>query len=176
MDLQRDALDLAGCQTIYEERASGKVKERPELVNMLKALRRGDTVVVWKLDRLGRSLSHLVQIMDDLTARGITIESVTQKLDTSSATGKMFVHFFAILAEWERNLISERTHAGLKAARARGRKGGAPTKLNSNDIREARALLRDPSITVTDVAKRLNVSRGTIYNHLNKSLKAVVGS
>ena len=124
LDLQKDALNKAGCQVIYEEAASGKNSERPELDQCLKALRSGDTLVVWRLDCLGRSLRDLVQIVGDLEKREIAFESLMEKIETGSAAGRLVFHVFAALAEFERNLIRERTRAGLAAARARGRKGG----------------------------------------------------
>ena len=166
LDLQKDALNKAGCQVIYEEAASGKNSERPELDQCLKALRSGDTLVVWRLDRLGRSLRDLVQIVGDLEKRGIAFESLMEKIETGSAAGRLVFHVFAALAEFERNLIRERTRAGLAAARARGRKGGRRPKLDEKKIREIRALLRDPRVVVGDVAKRYGVSRTTIYKHV----------
>ena len=163
LDLQLDALVKSECETIYEEKASGKKTDRPELVNCLKALRSGDTLVVWRLDRLGRSLPDLVKIVSELEAQGIAFESLTEKIETGSATGKLVFHVFAALAEFERNLIRERTQAGLKAARARGRVGGRKPKLSEQQKKEVRALLRDPDIKVTDVAKRYGVSRTTLY-------------
>lgn len=163
LDLQRDALTNAGCETIYEEKVSGKSTERPELVQCLKAMREGDTLVVWRLDRLGRSLPDLVKIVSELEAKGVVFESVTERIETASATGKLVFHVFAALAEFERNLIRERTNAGLQAARARGRVGGRKAKLNEKQKNEIRALLRDPSIVVSDVAKRYGISRTTLY-------------
>ncbi|MCP1213345.1 MULTISPECIES: recombinase family protein [Acetobacter] len=166
LDLQRDALQLAGCRVIYEEAASGKSAIRPELEQCRKALRAGDTLVVWRLDRLGRSLHDLVQIVADLERGGISFESVTEKIETVSAAGKLVFHVFAALAEFERNLIRERTHAGLTAARARGRAGGRKPKLGEKQVREIKALLRDPAIQVADVARRYGVSRTTLYKHV----------
>ena len=166
LDLQKDALNKVGCQVIYEEAASGKNSERPELDQCLKALRSGDTLVVWRLDCLGRSLRDLVQIVGDLEKRGIAFESLMEKIETGSAAGRLVFHVFAALAEFERNLIRERTRAGLAAARARGRKGGRRPKLDEKKIREIRALLRDPRVVVGDVAKRYGVSRTTIYKHV----------
>jgi len=166
LDLQRDALSLAGCNEIYEEIVSGKSPQRPELGHCLKALRGEDILVVWRLDRLGRSLADLVRIVSQLEAGGIGFESVTERIETSSAAGRLVFHVFAALAEFERNLIRERTKAGLAAARARGRKGGRKPSLDSQQIREIRALLRDPDIKVVDVASRYGVSRTTLYRHL----------
>ena len=166
LDLQRDALTQAGCTEIYEEKASGKSAERPELDHCLRALRPGDALTVWRLDRLGRSLPDLVRVVGDLEARGFAFESITKKIETGSAAGKLVFHVFAALAEFERNLIRERTHARLTAARARGRKGGRKHKLDTKQVREIRALLKDPDVRVTDVAKRYDVSRATIYKHV----------
>ena len=165
LDLQRDALKQAGCRVVYEETGSGKTADRPELEQCRKALRPGDTLVVWRLDRLGRSLPDLVQIVADLEQRGISFESLTEKIETGSAAGKLVFHVFAALAEFERNLIRERTHAGLAAARARGRKGGRKPALTPQQVREIKALLRDPSIPVAAIANRYEVSRATIYKH-----------
>ncbi|MES2832476.1 MAG: recombinase family protein [Pseudomonadota bacterium] len=165
LDLQRDALKKAGCSTVYEETASGKSADRLELEQCRKALRAGDTLVVWRLDRLGRSLPDLVQIVAELERDGIGFESMTEKIETGSAAGKLVFHVFAALAEFERNLIRERTHAGLAAARARGRKGGRKPSLSPQQVREIKALLRDLSIPVTAIAGRYGVSRTTIYKH-----------
>ena len=129
--LQIDALKNAGCKQLFEEKVSGKSKDRPELEVCLKVLREGDTLVVLRLDRLGRSLDHLVQTIRNLESRNIGFLSLTESIDTTNAGGKLIFHIFAALAEFERNIISERTKAGLKAARARGRKGGRKTKLTN---------------------------------------------
>lgn len=170
LDLQRDALTRAGCTEIYEEKASGKNAERIELDQCLRALRPGDSLSVWRLDRLGRSLPDLVRIVSDLETRGIAFESITEKIETGSAAGKLVFHVFAALAEFERNLIRERTHAGLTAARARGRTGGRKPKLDAKQIREIRALLKYPDVRVTDIAKRYSVSRATVYKHVGAVL------
>ena len=166
LDLQRDALTRSGCITIYEETASGKSAQRIELEHCRKALRSGDTLVVWRLDRLGRSLSDLVKIIADLERDSITFESLTEKIDTGSASGKLQFHVFAALAEFERNLIRERTLAGLTAARARGRVGGRKLKLSEKQIREIRVLLSDPAAQVKDIAERYGVSRTTLYKRV----------
>lgn len=168
LDLQLDA--LKACEVIYQEKASGKSKDRPELEHCLKALRPGDVLVVWRLDRLGRSLSDLVQIVTSLEERGVGFESLTEKIDTTSATGKLTFHVFAALAEFERNIIRERTRAGLQAARARGRKGGRKPALTERQVREIRALLADPEIQVADVARRYGVSRTTLYKYNRKEM------
>lgn len=166
LDLQRDALKRAKCRHTYEEHASGKNIARPELDGCLKALRKGDTLVVWRLDRLGRSLRDLIQLTQDLQGRGIGLESLTEKIDTISTTGKLVFHVFATLAEFERNLIRERTLAGLKAARARGRNGGRPKKLNPKELKTIRTLLRSNEVPVQDIAAQFKVNRSTLYRNL----------
>ncbi|EHG7581292.1 recombinase family protein [Citrobacter sedlakii] len=168
IDLQRDALQQAGCGVIYEEAASGKNTARPELEQCRKALRAGDVLVVWWLDRLGRSLSDLVQIVAEFEKRGVYFESLTEKIETGSASGKLQFHVFAALAEFEHGLICERTHAGLAAARARarGRAVGRKPKLHDQQVKEIRALLRDPDMRVADVARRYDVSRTTTYKYV----------
>jgi DNA invertase Pin-like site-specific DNA recombinase len=151
LDLQRDALQQAGCSVIYEEAASGKSAARPELEQCRKALRAGDTLVVWRLDRLGRSLHDLVQRAAELEQRGVHFESLTEKIETGSASGKLQFHVFAALAEFERGLIRERTQAGLAAARARGRAGGRKPKLDDQQVREIKALLRDPDMALLQI-------------------------
>lgn len=172
LDLQRDALAKAGCVEVYEEKASGKTAiARPELANCLRALREGDTLIVWRLDRLARSLVDLVRLVDELAARRIGFESVTERIDTSSAQGRMFLAVMGAMAQFQREVIAENTAAGLKAARARGRKGGRPSKLDDRALREIKALLRDPDITVNDVAARYGVSRATLYNSIARAEK-----
>jgi len=176
LDLQRDALKQAGCNVVYEEAASGKNAIRSELEQCRKALRAGDTLVVWRLDRLGRSLPDLVQIVAELEKGGIGFESLTEKIETGSAAGKLVFHVFAALSEFERNLIRERTQAGLAAARARGRCGGRKPKLDDKQVREIKALLRDPDIQVADVARQYGVSRTTLYKHVGVVLPRFSGS
>lgn len=171
-DLQRDALRAAGVDSdaLYEGRASGKRDDRPELSACLKALRSGDTLVVWKLDRLGRDLRHLVNIVHDLTHRGVGLKVLTGQgaaIDTTTASGKLVFGIFAALAEFERELISERTIAGLSAARARGRKGGRPYKMTPAKIRLAAASMGQPGTNVTDLCKELGVTRQTLYRHVS---------
>lgn len=165
LDLQLDALHRAGIadDCLYSDTASGKDAERKELAACLKALREGDTLVVWRLDRLGRSLPDLVRIIGELEKKGVSFESLTEKIETSSAAGKLVFHVFAALAEFERNLIRERTRAGLVAARARGRSGGRRPKLTPQQIKEIKRLMTDPTIPVSQIAERYNVSRTTIY-------------
>lgn len=160
---QIDALREHGCETIYHEHRSGKNTDRPELENCLKALRKNDTLTVWRLDRLGRNLTDLVRIVNDLKARGIGFVSLTESIDTTTPAGTLVFHLFASLAEFERNLIRERTMAGLKAARARGKPSGRPSKLNVKDLAMAKALMMDKSNNVAEIAKRFNISRATLY-------------
>jgi DNA invertase Pin-like site-specific DNA recombinase len=169
LDLQHDALRAAGCYTIYEEKISGKSKDRPELHNCLKALRAGDTLVVWRLDRLGRSLKDLIDIVASLEKNNINFVSITEKVETNSAAGKLIFHLFGALSEFERQLIRERTKAGIAAARARGRKGGRRPSLDQGKIKEIKALMADPTIKVSVIAKRYGVSRATLYKHASKS-------
>ena len=166
--LQQDALGVAGCQTIYEENASGKSAIRPELENCLKALRPGDTLVVWRLDRLGRSLGDLVAIITGLDERGIGFESLTEKIDSNSAAGRLIFHVFAALAEFERNLIRERTVAGLTAARQRGRIGGRKPKVDSKMIKKMKAM-RAGGLSISAIAHDLGLARSTVYTHLTNS-------
>lgn len=164
--LQIDALKAAGCEKLFVEKASGASRDRPELKAAIDYVREGDTLVVWKLDRLARSLKQLIETVAMLEARGIGLRSLTESIDTTTAGGRLIFHIFGALAEFERTVIRERTKAGLSAARARGRVGGRPAKLLPNDVKAAKALLADPTITVADVAKRLGVSPATLYRHL----------
>ena len=171
-DLQRDALLAAGADpdALYEDKASGKKDDRPQLAACLKALRAGDTLMVWKLDRLGRDLRHLVNIVHDLTERGVGLKVLTGQgaaIDTTTASGKLVFGIFAALAEYERELISERTVAGLTAARARGRKGGAPYKMTPAKVRLAAASMGKPGTNVGDLCKELGVTRQTLYRHVS---------
>jgi len=165
LDLQRDVLKRAKCRKIYEEHASGKNTTRPEFEACLKSLRTGDTLVVWRLDRLGRSLGDLIQLTTELRSRGVDFESLTEKIETGSPTGKLVLHVFAALAEFEHNLIRERTLAGLKAARARGRQGGRPRKLQPKELKTIRALLKTTEVSVQEIATRFGVSRSTLYRN-----------
>lgn len=167
-DLQRDALIGAGvdADNVYEDSASGKRDDRPGLAACLKALRRGDTLVVWKLDRLGRDLRHLVNLVDDLTKRNIGLKVLAGEgalIDTSTANGRLVFGIFAALAEFERALIVERTKAGLAAARARGRNGGAPFKMTPAKLRLAQAAMGKPETKVADLCAELGVTRQTLY-------------
>jgi DNA invertase Pin-like site-specific DNA recombinase len=167
LNLQKDALKRAKCREIYEEQATGKNTGRPQLEACLKSLREGDTMIVWRLDRLGRNLGDLVALVAEFERRKINFESLTERIETNSPTGRLVFHVFAALAEFERNLIRERTFAGLKAARARGRKGGRPAKLSAKDIKTIRALLKTAEIPVAEIAARFGVARSTLYRTLN---------
>lgn len=160
--LQLDALEAAGCEQVFHEKATGKLRERAELATCLRTVRKGDTLVVWKLDRLARSLKDLVEIIHDLDKREIGFRSLTESIDTTSAGGRLVFYLFGALAEFEHALIRERTKAGLAAARARGRKGGRKPSLSPADVRKAAAMLADPSITKTEVASHFGVSRVTL--------------
>lgn len=161
--LQLDALTAAGCEKVFTEKASGAQRDRPELAAALSYMRSGDSLVVWKLDRLARSMSQLIETVATLEDQGIGFRSLTEAIDTTTAGGKLVFHIFGALAEFERSVIRERTRAGLKAARDRGRKGGRPPALSAADLAAAKALLRDPAITVDEVANRLKVSPATLY-------------
>src|SRR5262249_25611674 len=164
--LQLDALQAAGRARIYTEKASGAQRDRPQLRAALDDLRADDTLVVWKLDRLARSLRQLLDTVEALHTRQIGLRSLTEAIDTGTPGGTFVFHLFGALAEFERAIIRERTRAGLTAARARGRTGGRPPALSAADKQAARAWLTDPAITVEEVAKRLQVSPATLYRHL----------
>ena len=165
LDLQLDALHKAGIgdDRLYSDTASGKDADRKELLACLKALREGDTLVVWRLDRLGRSLPDLVRIVGELEQKGVSFESLTEKIETGSAAGKLVFHVFAALAEFERNLIRERTRAGLVAARARGRAGGRKPKLSEAQIKEINEMVDAQKLPIGRIAELYGVSRTTIY-------------
>ena len=164
-ELQLDALKAVGCAKVFVEKASGSKEDRPQLAAALDYLRAGDTLVVWKLDRLARSMKQLIEIIDRLKARGIGFRSLTEAIDTTTAAGELFFHIFGALAQFERSIIRERTNAGLKAALARGRKGGRKQTVKPEHIRAALALLTDPEISVRAAAARLGLSVSTLYRH-----------
>lgn len=173
LDLQRDALIKAGVipKMIYEEYASGKREDRPELLNCLKSLRPGeDTLIVWKLDRLGRNLRHLISIVQNLEEQNIGLRVLTGKgscIETSSASGRMIFAIFAALAEYERELISERTKAGLKAARARGRQGGRKFLMTKTKLNIARNALQSRDTSINELCNELKITRYTLYRYLS---------
>lgn len=171
-DLQRDALIAASIDPVhlYEDQASGKREDRPGLAACLKALRPGDTLAVWKLDRLGRDLRHLINTVHDLTKRGIGLKVLTghgAAIDTTTASGKLVFGIFAALAEFERELIAERTMAGLVSARARGRHGGRPFKMTPAKLRLAMAAMGQPETKVGDLCQELGITRQTLYRHIS---------
>jgi len=162
--LQRDALSVAGCERLFEDTMSGAKAERPGLREALDFCRAGDTLVVWRLDRLGRSLTNLIELMKLLGARQIGFRSLSEQIDTTTSGGKLVFHIFGALAEFERELIRERTRAGLAAARARGRQGGRPKKLDTlRKIAMAQALYDDETHSIDDICEMLGVSRATLY-------------
>lgn len=166
LDLQIDALKQANCERIYQEKVSSSKEQRVELENCFKALREGDTLYVWRLDRLGRSLKDLVQLVNQLQEMGCGLVSLKENIDTSTPAGKLTFHIFASLAEFERELIRERTQAGLLSARARGRMGGRPKKLSDIDQMMIRQLMKERQLSVNEIAKRFGVCRATIYKIL----------
>jgi DNA invertase Pin-like site-specific DNA recombinase len=165
--LQVDALEQAGCYRVFTETASGTLTNRPVLDQVLPQLGPGDTLVVWKLDRLGRSLRHLVDTVTGLAERGIGFLSLQEQVDTTTPGGKLVFHVFAALAEFERDLIRERTSAGLAAARARGRRGGRPRVLTGHKLQVTRQMYASGQYTAAAIAKTLGVSRASEYRHLN---------
>ena len=164
--LQLDALTKEGCEKMFQEKASGAQRDRPELKAALSYMREGDILVVWKLDRLARSMKQLIETVEDFEGRGIGLKSLQDSIDTSSASGKLVFHIFAALAEFERGVIRDRTNAGLKSARERGRIGGRPPSLSAEDLQAAKAMLKDPNISVAAVAGRLRVAPSTLYRHI----------
>lgn len=166
LDLQVDALQQAGCERIFTDQVSGVSSERPGLTTALSHLRPGDTLVVWRLDRLGRSLKDLLQRMEELRAREVGFLSLHESIDTSTPVGKFTFHLFSALAEFERELIRERTRAGLVAARARGRVGGRRRSMTPEKIRIAARLMRDPEVSVREVCRTVGVSRSTLYRYV----------
>src|SRR3954447_24297200 len=163
--LQQDALTAAGCEQLYTDTASGSVTDRPGLTQALSHLRTGDTLVVWRLDRLGRSLPHLIETVRQLQERGVGFRSLQEQLDTTTSGGKLVFHVFGALAEFERDLIRERTHAGLAAARARGRLFGRPKALTAQQVKQLRSLAKDERNTVAEICQTLGISRASSYRY-----------
>ena len=167
--LQQDALAKAGCERVFTDTLSGAHADRPGLTEALAYARSGDTLVVWKLDRLGRSLRHLIETIRLLHERGVGFRSLTEQIDTTTSGGKLIFHVFGALAEFERDLIRERTQAGLAAARARGRQGGRPRSAAVADAKQvamAQALYNDKSTSIADICKTLRISRATLYRYI----------
>ena len=169
VDLQYDALKAAGCSEIYSDKISGAKFERPGLAKLIQYARAGDTIVVWKLDRLGRSLKDLVATIQSFIDKGIFFQSLHENIDTTSPSGKLIFHIFASLAEFERDIIRERTNAGLKAARARGRLGGRPTGLSpgaETTSYAALSLYQQGQLSVRDICTKLSISQRTLYKYI----------
>src|SRR4051812_6391410 len=163
--LQQDALTAAGCEQLYTDTVSGSVTDRPGLTQTLSHLRAGDTLVVWRLDRLGRSLSHLIETVRQLQEQGVGFRSLQEQIDTTTSGGKLVFHIFGALAEFERDLIRERTHAGLAAARARGRLFGRPKVLTPQQVKQLQTLAKDERTTVGEICQTLRISRATYYRY-----------
>jgi DNA invertase Pin-like site-specific DNA recombinase len=169
LDLQLSALNAAGCEQIYTDKVSGTKATRPGLTEALSHLRAGDTLVVWRLDRLGRSLRHLIDTVTDLQEREIGFKSLTEAIDTTTSGGKLVFHIFGALAEFEREIIRERTKAGLTAARARGKTGGRPKALTEKQVEMLRHLAADKERSIKDICKTLGISRKTFYRYVKTS-------
>jgi DNA invertase Pin-like site-specific DNA recombinase len=167
LSLQLDELRRAGCEKIFTDEMSGAKRERPGLSEALAYMRAGDTLVVWRLDRLGRSLKDLIQRIEELQQRQIGFRSLHESIDTTSPGGKFQFHVFSALAEFERDLIRERTMAGLRAARARGKLGGRPKGMTPEKVRMAARLMKDPDVSVKEVCQTLGVSRTTLYRYVS---------
>ncbi len=168
LDLQIDALNKAGCEKIFEDKISGIKVDRDGLSKAIEILRTGDILVVWKLDRLGRSLRHLISVINHLKNKGIYFRSIQESLDTSSSAGKLIFHIFGALAEFERDIIRERTMAGLAAARARGRVGGRPKIMDEGKVKLARTLIADNPRSIGKICEILGVSKATLYRYLKE--------
>ena len=168
LEPQTDALKQAGCQQIFKDTISGAKKERPGLHDALEYAREGDTLLVWRLDRLGRSLKDLIEIVSGLEKQGVGFRSLQESIDTTTSGGRLIFHVFGALAEFERNLIRERTFAGLAAARARGRTGGRPRKLNEKQVELACHLYADKKHLINDICQTIGVSKPTLYKYLKK--------
>ena len=167
-DLQTDALKIAGCQKIFIDKISGVKSDRPELNKLKEQLREGDTLVVWRLDRLGRSLRDLIDWMNYLEKEKVTLKSLQESIDTGSPTGKLIFHIFGALSEFERNLIVERTNAGLKAARARGIKGGRKPKLDAAKQKTAQTMYDSRNHTIKEICETLKITKPTLYKYLKR--------
>lgn len=168
LDLQQDALKNVGCDKIFVDQVSGKIVDRPGFNLAMEVLRKGDILIVWRLDRLGRSLKHLIELIGVLEKRGIGFQSLQETIDTTSSSGKLIFHIFGALAEFERNLIRERTMAGLASARARGRSGGRPRKLTSSQQKLVVRLYKEETHLVKEICQMLKISKQTFYNYLKK--------
>ena len=166
LDLQTDALEEEGCEQIFTDELSGATAERPGLQKAMDYAREGDVLVVWRLDRFGRSLKDLIAKVETLKDKGVQFKSLKENLDTTSSAGRLQFHIFGALAEFERDLNRERTMAGLRAARARGRTGGRPRALSEEDLPEVQALMRDPDVPVRRICERFEISKATLYRYV----------
>ncbi|MCD2452061.1 recombinase family protein [Methylicorpusculum oleiharenae] len=166
LDLQRDALEKAGCEKIYTDQQSGASTDRLGLAGVLEIARSDDTLVVWRLDRLGRSLKHLIHLVEKLEQQGIGLRSLQENIDTTTSGGRLVFHLFGALAEFERNLIRERTQAGLSAARARGRLGGRPKLLDPKKRELALRLYKERQHSIVEICQIMGISKSTLYNYL----------
>lgn len=173
LNLQRDALNQAGCKQLFEDRLSGAKAERPGLQQALQYARDGDTLVVWRLDRLSRSLKNLIEMVALLEGKGIGLKSLQEAIDTQTSGGKLIFHIFGALAEFERNLIRERTQAGLQAARVRGRKGGRPKALNKDKQALAVKLYDEKKHSVDKICQMMGISKPTLYKYIEASRKTI---
>lgn len=171
LDMQLDALHAAGCTKIFTDKISSVKAERKGLAEALDFLRPGDVLVVWKLDRLGRTLKQLIELVATFDAKGIGFKSLKETIDTTTSTGKLVFHIFAALAEFERDIIQERTRAGLAAARARGRKGGRPKSLNAKQIAQVISLYESGDHSINDLCNTFGISRGTLYKYIPSESK-----
>ncbi len=169
LNLQHDALQKAGCEKVYSDQQSGATTERPGLSTVFEVLRPGDTLVIWRLDRLGRSLKHLIHLVEQLDKREVGLKSLQENIDTTTSGGRLVFHLFGALAEFERTLIRERTQAGVKAARARGRKGGRPKLLEPNKRELAIRLHREQKHSIAEICAMMGISKSTLYNYLAES-------
>lgn len=169
LDLQFDALKAVGCKKIFDDRASGAHVQRPGLERLLETVREGDSVIVWRLDRLGRSMKELIDVVAKLEAIGVELSSLKEKIDTTSSGGRLIFHIFAALAEFERNLIRERTFAGLTAAKTRGRTGGRPRSLDKKEQKLLVSLYEGGELSIGEICGILRISKATLYNYLERA-------
>ena len=176
LDLQRDALQAAGCERIFEDMVSGAKADRTGMTELLTVLRAGDTVVIWRLDRLGRSLKNLIAVVEHLEVAQVGLRSLQENIDTASSGGRLVFHLFGALAEFERNLIRERTRAGMAAARARGRMGGRPKRLDPAKRALALRLHQEEKHTIKEICQMMGISKSTLYNYLAMANRIVIGA
>jgi DNA invertase Pin-like site-specific DNA recombinase len=174
LNLQHDALQKAGCEKVYSDQQSGATTERPGLSTVFDVLRPGDTLVIWRLDRLGRSLKHLINLVEQLDKQEVGLKSLQENIDTTTSGGRLVFHLFGALAEFERTLIRERTQAGVNAARARGRQGGRPKLLEPNKRELAIRLHREQKHSIAEICAMMGISKSTLYNYLAESFNDAI--